>query len=112
MREKPRDTERLQHILTAIDDILEFVKNKTFDDFQMNKMLKHAVYRNLTIIGEAANLLTTEYKDTHPCIEWGKIIGMRHVLVHGYYEADDSIVWCTITADLPLLRESIESLMP
>jgi uncharacterized protein with HEPN domain len=111
MREKPRNTERLHHIHTAIDDILEFVENKTFDDFQTNKMLKHAVYRNLTIIGEAANLLTKEYRDAHSFIEWVKIIGMRHVLVHGYYEADDNIVWRTITADLPLLRKSIEPLL-
>jgi uncharacterized protein with HEPN domain len=111
MREKPRNIERLQHILTAIDDIFEFTESKTFEDFQMNKMLKHAVYRNLTIIGEAANLLTKEYRDAHPAIEWVKIISMRHVLVHGYYDADDNIVWRTITADLPSLRESIASLL-
>jgi uncharacterized protein with HEPN domain len=111
MREKPRNIERLQHILTAIDDIFEFTGSKTFEDFQINKMLKHAVYRNLTIIGEAANLLTKEYRDAHPAIEWMKIISMRHVLVHGYYDADDNIVWRTITADLPLLRKSIESLL-
>jgi uncharacterized protein with HEPN domain len=111
MREKPRDIERLQHIHTAIDDILEFVGTQTFEDFQMRKMLRHAVYRNLTIIGEAANLLTKEYKAAHPAIEWVKIISMRNVLVHGYYEADDSIVWRTITTDLPLLRKSIELLL-
>jgi uncharacterized protein with HEPN domain len=111
MRDKPRDTERLRHILTAIDDIFEFTGDKTFEDFQANKMLKHAVYRDLAIIGEAANLLTKEYRDAHPAIEWMKIIGMRHVLVHGYYDADDLIVWRTIIADLPLLRASIESLL-
>jgi uncharacterized protein with HEPN domain len=111
MREKPRDIERLRHIYTAIDDILEFVGDKTFEEFQTNKMLKHAVYRNLTIIGEAANLLTKEYKDAHSDIEWVKIISMRHVLVHGYYDADDNIVWQTITADIPLLRKAIKSLL-
>jgi uncharacterized protein with HEPN domain len=111
MREKPRDIERLQHIRTAIDDILEFVGDKTFEEFRANKMLKHAVYRNLTIIGEAANLLTKEYRDAHPDIEWVKIISMRHVLVHGYYDADDNIVWQTITADVPLLHKAIKLLL-
>lgn len=104
MREQPRDLERLQHMLDAIDDIAEFVENKTFEDFKSTKMLKHAIFRNLTIIGEAANLLTKEYKDAHSVIEWHKIIGMRHVLVHGYYDADDKIVWQTVTEDLPKLR--------
>ena len=109
MREKPRDLERILHIVEAIDDILEFVENKTFDDFKSTKILKHAIYRNLTIIGEAANLLTKEYRETYNTIEWHKIIGMRHILVHGYYEADDKIVWQTVTDDLPKLRRILKN---
>jgi uncharacterized protein with HEPN domain len=111
MREKPRDIDRLQHILVAIDDILEFTKGKSFEEFKANKMMKHAVYRNFTVVGEAANLLTKEYRETNAIIEWTKIVSMRHVLVHGYYEADDSIVWQTIVYDLPVLRENILPLL-
>jgi uncharacterized protein with HEPN domain len=111
MREKLRDKQRLQHILVAIDDILEFTKRQSFETFQSNKMLKHAVYRNLSVIGEAANLLTQEYRESHSVIEWSKIIGMRHVLVHGYYEVDDQMVWQTILYDLPALRQSIIHLL-
>jgi uncharacterized protein with HEPN domain len=111
MREQPRDTERLQHILTAANDIAEFTDGVSFNDFANNKMMKHAVYRNFTIIGEAANLLTKEYKAANSAVEWTKIIGMRHVLVHGYYEADDHVVWQAIIADLPVLRRQIEILL-
>lgn len=111
MREIPRDIERLQHIADAVDDILEFTEGKTFEEFLQNKMLKHAVYRNFTVIGEAANLLTGEYRETHPLVEWHRIIGMRHLLVHGYYKADDAVVWQTITKDLPKLHEIIASLL-
>lgn len=107
MREQPRDDERIQHIAQAIDDILEFAENKTFEDFQSTKMLKHAIFRNLAIIGEAANLLTKEYKEMNNTIEWHKIIGMRHILVHGYYDADDKIVWQTVINDLPKLRKML-----
>ena len=31
MREKPRDKERLNHIIEAIDNIFEFVGEKSFD---------------------------------------------------------------------------------
>jgi uncharacterized protein with HEPN domain len=109
MREKPRDIERLQHINEATNDILEFVAGISFEYFHENKMLKQAIYRNLTIIGEAANLLTQEYRDSHTDVEWSKIIGMRHVLVHGYYEADDKIVWQTIIEDIPQLQKAIRS---
>ena len=111
MKEKSRDLERVQHMVEAIVDILEFAENKTFDDFKSTKMLKHAIFRNLTIIGEAANLLTKEYKDAHSIIEWHKIIGMRHILVHGYYEADDKIVWQTVEEDLPKLHEMLRKIL-
>jgi len=97
-------------MMVAIDDILEFAKNKTFDDFKFTKILKHAIFRNLTIIGEVANLLTKDFRDTHNVVEWHKIIGMRHVLVHGYYEADDQIVWQTVTEDLPKLRQMLKEI--
>ncbi|MCL2027489.1 MAG: DUF86 domain-containing protein [Bacteroidales bacterium] len=107
MKEKPRDIERLQHMLDAVNDILEFTANHSFDDFCANKMMKHAVYRNLTIIGEAANLLTKDFREMHNTISWPQIIGMRHVLVHGYYEVECSVVWDTIENDLPKLRDEI-----
>jgi uncharacterized protein with HEPN domain len=111
MKERLRDEERLQHMLEAVNDVLEFTAGKSFEDFCASKMLKHAVYRNFTIIGEAASLLTKEFRDAHNSVSWKQIIGMRHVLVHGYYEAEDSIVWRAIEEDLPQLRRDVLSLL-
>jgi uncharacterized protein with HEPN domain len=72
MRDTLRDTERLQRIIQAVDDILEFTRDQSFETFCNNKMMKHAVYRNLTIIGEAANLLTHNYRAAHTAVEWSK----------------------------------------
>jgi len=39
------------------------------------------------------------------------MIGMRHILVHGYYQIKDEIVWATIETELePLKRESLKFL--
>lgn len=38
MREKPRDKERLQHIIEAIDNIFEFVQDKSFEDYKKDKV--------------------------------------------------------------------------
>jgi uncharacterized protein with HEPN domain len=35
------------------------------------------------------------------------MIGMRHVLVHGYFNIDLDIVWSVIENDLPLLKAQI-----
>ena len=54
MREKPKDNERLHHMLEAIDNIFEFVAGKTFDSYKKDKILRFAIIKNLEIIGEAA----------------------------------------------------------
>ena len=107
MRENIKNEARLQHIVEAIDNIFEFVDGRAFDDYHSDKILKFAVIKNLEIVGEAAYLLTTEFKKNNPQIDWQTIIAMRHVLVHGYYQIKDEIVWGTITDDLKPLREEI-----
>jgi len=111
MREKPRDKERLLHIIEAIDNICEFVENKTFGIYKTDKILRFAVIKNLEIIGEAAYLLTKEFKENNPTIEWSEMIGMRHILVHGYYQIKDEIIWATIETELSLLKEKITTLL-
>jgi uncharacterized protein with HEPN domain len=54
MREKPSDNERLNHMIEAIDNILEFVQGKSFDTYKHDKILRFAVIKNLEIVGEAA----------------------------------------------------------
>lgn len=110
MRERLKDIDRLQHMIEAIDNILEFVYQKSFTEFRKDKMLRFAVVKNLEILGEAAHLLTKEFKELHPSIEWAEITGMRHVLVHGYYQIKDEIVWATIELELNPLRNKLEIL--
>lgn len=92
MREKPKDKTRLLHILEAVDNLFEFTKGITFEEYKSNKILRFAVIKNLEIIGEAAYLLTKGFRENHPDVEWNAVIGMRHVLVHGYYQIKDEIV--------------------
>jgi uncharacterized protein with HEPN domain len=111
MREKPRDKQRLQHILEAIDNILEFTKKEDFDSFSKTKVLQFAIIKNLEIIGEAANFLTTGLRKRNDEVEWRDIIGFRHVLVHGYYQISNEIVWKTIENDLLPLKRKVLSIL-
>jgi uncharacterized protein with HEPN domain len=111
MREKPKDRERLLHIIEAIDNIAEFVEGKSFDEYRKDKMLRFAVIKNLEIIGEATYLLTKDFKNKHNSVEWNDIIGMRHILVHGYYQIKDEIVWATIETELMPLKTEITNFL-
>lgn len=40
--------------------------------------------KNIEIIGEAANMLTRNFRMNHSELPWRMIVGMRNVLTHGY----------------------------
>jgi len=54
----------------------------TLEQFAKDELVCDAVMRNIQIIGEAANRTSKALRETTPHIEWPKIIGMRHRLVH------------------------------
>lgn len=109
MREPVKDSARLEHMLDAIGRIFEFVDSKAKDEIQKDSILYYAVVKNIEIIGEAAYMLTSEFRDSHPATPWKIIIGMRHFLVHGYYEVDSDEVWNVVEKDLQPLKQQLES---
>jgi len=109
MREQIRDIERLHHILSCIDDVTNYLHDKNYEDMVADRMCYHAVVYNIMIIGEAANLLSKDFRELHPQTPWRQIVDMRNVLVHGYFTTSPLFVWETYTNDLPLLRQQVEN---
>jgi uncharacterized protein with HEPN domain len=66
---------------------------------------------HLEIIGESANNISLSFQTSHPEIPWRKMIGMRHILMHGYFEIDLEIVWNVIEKELPQLKASLIPLL-
>ncbi|BAC09783.1 DUF86 domain-containing protein [Thermosynechococcus vestitus] len=102
--------ERLQDILTAIEAIERYVPRGKVS-FEGDELLQAWFVRNLEIIGEAARALPDSIRALAPDIPWHKIIGMRNILVHGYFEIDTEIVWEAATRDLPLLKQAVKRLI-
>ena len=107
MREESRDIERLRHIAASIEHINTFLQGKSLEEMKADVMCYHAVVYNVMIIGEAANLLTKEFREEHPEVPWREIVDMRNVLVHGYFTTSALFIWETYTKDLPPLREQV-----
>ncbi|MEJ5349030.1 MAG: DUF86 domain-containing protein [Desulfosoma sp.] len=101
--------ERLRDILEAIAAIERHLRGRA--EFESDELLQGWFIRNLQIIGEAARALPEDVRALAPDIEWTKMIGMRNVLVHGYFEIDTEIVWQAASRDAPALRPHVEGLL-
>jgi uncharacterized protein with HEPN domain len=70
-----------------------------------------AVIRNFEIIGEAANRIPDDIKDTFTELNWHRIRGFRNRIVHDYMGIDLEIVWEIIENSLDELEEQIQSII-
>lgn len=109
MREPLKNPIRLQHILEAIQNIENASNGLTLQDLANNVILRHGLTWNIMIIGEAANRLTKEFCAAHPETDWRAITGMRNVLVHDYYQINETELFPVIKDDIPPLKIQIES---
>ena len=75
--------------------------------FVADKKTYHAVIYNIMIIGEAANMLTFEFRESHTELRWRQITNMRNFLIHGYHNVEEDLVWEAISVDLPQIRKKI-----
>jgi uncharacterized protein with HEPN domain len=106
MSKRPVDL-LLNDMLEAIDRIEQYTEGMSFETFSSDHKSIDAVVRNLEIIGEAANRLPEDFKERHPSVEWYKVIGLRHRIVHEYFGIDLEIIWQIVGADLSVLRETL-----
>ena len=52
----------------------------------------------------------TETRATYPGIPWRAIIGMRNRLIHAYFAINTTIVWQTVTQEIPVLLPQLRAL--
>lgn len=110
-KEKRTDKRYLQDIYDAIESINDFLKRKDKKTFEGDYLLQSAVFRQFEIIGEAASRLSKDFRKQHQEISWEKIIGMRHKMIHDYFEVSIDVVWNTYKIDLPVLKKEITLLL-
>jgi len=94
-----------------IDKVLDAAEGKTFAQFNADPILFGAIAYYTMVIGEAAYMLTKEFKDLHPCIPWRQIEGMRHHIVHGYAQIRKDMLWNVVLEDLRPLKAQVEKIL-
>lgn len=108
MRELSRDKGRLEDIVEYSKNVLKIIEGVDIEEFSNNILIYFAAMKNIEIVGEAAYMLTKEFKANHTQIPWKQVEGMRHVLVHGYSQVLPKILWTTAKEDIPTIKAQTE----
>jgi uncharacterized protein with HEPN domain len=106
------DAIRLRHMLDAANEIMSFARGRTRADLNIDRQLVLALVKDIEIIGEAAYQVSSSTRSSLPEIPWQDIIGMRHRLVHAYFDINLDVLWRTVTDDLPPLIAALRRVIP
>ena len=110
MKRKRIYSDYLDDIAHYAAKAMQFVGELNLEQFRADEEKSLAALYALQVIGGAASHLPESFKRRHPQVPWANVVGMRNLIVHGYYLVDVEIVWKTVRKDLPGLREAIDQI--
>jgi len=97
----------IEDLWEAVEKVERYTVGFDHDNFIKDDKTIDSVVRNFEIIGEAAGKLPPEFRDNHPDVQWKKIIGLRHRIVHDYFDIDVEIIWQIIKSYIPGLKQNL-----
>ena len=101
----------IEHIRDSIEKIETYTNDVDYEQFVSNEMMVDAVVRQLEIIGEASNNLSSDFRESHPEIPFRDIIDMRNLLIHNYAGINTKVVWETCKTNLPELKTFVAEVL-
>lgn len=105
---RPTFADRIEHILTAINNIRRFVSGHSRETFANDLMLRLAVERSLEIISEASRFIPEHQKAAEPTINWRALSDLGNWLRHAYHRTDVDLLWSMVEDDLEPLNNFVE----
>jgi uncharacterized protein with HEPN domain len=110
MKGQRSDDQRLRDILEAIATIRRHLTDDR-ERFLRDEVLRWFFRAQVQIVGEASFKLSEAVREAHPEVPWRSIIGMRHILVHDYFEVEWEILWEVLQTRILPLRKQIEAIL-
>ncbi len=104
-----RESDRLQDMLAYSRRIRDRVASVARAEFDDDPDLQLALTYLIQVVGEAASHVSGETRTRSPLIPWTQIVGMRQIMVHGYFAVNIERVWLTASRDIPDLVRLLET---
>ncbi|MFZ4099787.1 MAG: DUF86 domain-containing protein [Chlamydiia bacterium] len=107
----PRDWfQFLEDMIKAANKAVIYCAGRSAPDLLQDDMRLEAVTLQIQIIGEAAKRVPESIRELAPDIPWREICGLRDIIVHEYFDADNQIIIDVALNKLPILLERLQRL--
>ena len=108
MNNPKTDTYYLEKIVTDLEFVVEHMTGVDKTALAQNEILLDSMMFRLIQVQENAKKLTDEFKQSHRSIPWTDIAGLRNRIVHDYGNVDLSVIFDTLTVDVPWLVNELK----
>ena len=108
---KVGDKAFLCDMLECAQHIAAFISGYDEARYLADDKTKAAVSHMIQTIGEAAIKVSEDFREAHPEIDWFKIRGLRHRIVHDYRRINDATIWRIANDYVPPLVGQLEKII-
>jgi len=105
------DRRSLEQMLETVRLIRAIIRGQTRKAFDADEVRQLALLHLIQVLGEAASRVSAVFREEHPELPWGQMVGMRNRIVHGYNHVDPDIVWRVATEDLEPVLAALERIL-
>jgi uncharacterized protein with HEPN domain len=100
-----------EQMLATVRRIRDVVRALTRKAFEADEVRQLALLHLIQMLGEAASRTSATFREAHPELPWGQMVGMRNRIVHGYDHVDPDIVWRVATEDVEPVLAALERIL-
>lgn len=101
----------IEDMLEAISRVEQFTQGYREEEFERDALVSSAVIRQLEVLGEAAANIPEAVRANYAHIPWRRIVGLRNMLIHAYFQVDLGIIWQIITVNLPETKQQLKEML-
>ena len=106
---KEEDQIHLSNISAMINEIEAYVAHLDYNQFSKEESVRQSVATNLQQIGEAANMLSPEFKAEFTEVDYRVLDVLKRAKFNEALEHDQRQIWSVVENDLPAFRNMIET---
>jgi len=101
----------IEDMLARLRRAIATTEGVTWEQFRKDDDLHDIVERSISILGEAACKVSAGFRLAHPEVPWAAVMGIRHKIVHDYFEVSYTVLWSVIREELPPLEQTLAALV-